>query len=149
MLFRPSERAPERNAKGPHNSMYNRRPFFCVLSAFNSLNDKIYIKSNKVSEKYLKIAFLGMQYHYCVSYHGVPPPDTQPTTRPTHPQNFLFFFIFSIGVPLVFPLSLCILRICVGRWGRSRRTDGNHQTWGLTISRHSVVALRDVVISLL
>ena len=103
-----------------------------------------------MSEKYLKIAFLGMQYHYCVSYHGAPPPpEAQPTTHPTHPQNFLFFYFFSKGVNLMFPLLLCILRVCVGRWGRSRRTDGNHQTWGLTISRHSVVALRDVVISLL
>ena len=87
---------------------------------------------------------------YCCIYAGDAPPPTRSRqhTLPTL-KIFLFFYFFSKGVNLMFPLLLCILRVCVGRWRRSRRTDGNHQTWGLTISRHSVVALRDVVISLL
>ena len=98
---------------------------------------------------YLKIAFSAIVCYHCVSYYGVPPPRrSQQHTLPIL-KIFLFFYFFSKGVNLMFPLLLCILRVCVGRWGRSRRTDGNHQTWGLTISRHSVVALRDVVISLL
>ena len=89
---------------------------------------------------YLKIAFLGMQYYCCVSYHGAPTPRGAANNTPNPPSKFFIFLFFSKGVNLVFPLSLCILRVCVGRWKRSRRTDGNHQTWGLTISRHSVVA---------
>lgn len=76
----------------PQNGTHNKRPFFCVFSAFNSLNDKIYINRNKVAEKYLRIAFSAIVEYCCVSYHGVPPPEAQPTAHPTHPQNFYFLF---------------------------------------------------------
>ena len=98
---------------------------------------------------YLKIAFLAIARLLLYIRRRYPPPTrSQQHAQPTL-KIFYFFYFFSKGVNLMFPLLLCILRICVGRWKRSRRTDGNHQTWGLTISRHSVVALRDVVISLL
>lgn len=90
LLFSAFESAPDRREGSPHNNTYNRRPFFCVFSAQIYVNDKIYIKRNKPRKKYLRIAYLGMQYYCCVLYHTTPPPDTQPTTHPTHPQIFLF-----------------------------------------------------------
>ena len=125
-IFSASRKRTGRHVTMYCNNTYNRRPFFCVLSAFNSLNDKIYIKANKTREKYLIIAYLAIARLLLHIHRRYPPPDTQPTTHPTHPQNFLFFLFFSIGVYLVFPLSLCMLCVCVGRWRRSRRTDGNH-----------------------
>ena len=98
---------------------------------------------------YLKIAFLAIARLLLHIRRRFPPPRHAANNTPNPPSKFFIFYFFSKGVNLMFPLLLCILRICVGRWWRSRRTDGNHQTWGLTISRHSVVALRDVVISLL
>ena len=46
---------------------------------------------------YLKIAFLGMQYYCCVSYHGAPPLiRSQQHTLPT--LKIFYFFIFSAKV---------------------------------------------------
>ena len=127
-IFSASKSAPERHVARPHNNTHNRRPFFCVLSAQIYVNDKIYIKRNKVAKKYLKIRFSGI---IALLHQSVPayPPRGAADNTPYPFSKFFIFLFFSIGVYLVFPLSLCILRVCIGRWRRSRRTDGNHQTW--------------------
>ena len=64
---------------------------------------------------YLKIAFLTIArllLHVCRRY----PPDTQPTTHPTHSQNFLFFifFIFSAKQNYFYPCRRVLRRWRVG-----------------------------------
>ena len=94
LYFSASESAPERRETVRYNNTYNRRPFFCVLSALMSLNDKIYIQRCKASKKYLKIAYFGMQYYCCVLCHGVPPPRrSQQHTLPLL-KIFIFLFLF-------------------------------------------------------
>lgn len=56
---------------------------------------------------YLKIAYLGMQYYCCVSYHTTPPPPigSQQHTLPI--LKIFYFFIFLHGMFGIF-VSFCV-----------------------------------------
>ena len=72
-------------------------------------NDKIYVRRNKVAKKYLRIAFSAIVGYCCVLYCRVPPPEAQPTTHPTHPQNFYFFYFFSTTLAWIVFASLLVV----------------------------------------
>ena len=71
----------------------------------------MYTYNNKVSKKYLKIAYFGMQCYYCVSRHGVPPPRrSQQRTLPL--LKIFIFFIFQHrclpGVSVIVVRTSCL-----------------------------------------